>query len=68
MPLFKCTKCGCVENTALGYYWSNPKAAQCSECFTGTWHGRFDKELAGECGWVPDEPQFPQFLRQDATP
>lgn len=21
MGLFKCAKCGCVENTALGFYW-----------------------------------------------
>jgi hypothetical protein len=27
MGLFKCTKCGCVENTALGFYWlrNDPK-------------------------------------------
>jgi len=22
MPLFKCEKCGCVENTALSNYWT----------------------------------------------
>lgn len=22
MPIFKCEKCGCAENTALGWYWS----------------------------------------------
>lgn len=22
MPLFRCDKCGCVENTALGFYWT----------------------------------------------
>ena len=22
MPLYKCAKCGCVENTALGLYWT----------------------------------------------
>jgi len=21
MPLFKCSKCGCVDNSALGFYW-----------------------------------------------
>lgn len=42
MPLFKCECCGCIENTALGHYWSrfvtkfkdstmNEKAL-CSEC------------------------------------
>jgi len=47
MPLFRCTKCGCVENTACCDYWyqtihlGNP--ALCSECETGKWHGRFAK-------------------------
>lgn len=22
MPIFKCAKCGCAENTALGWYWA----------------------------------------------
>lgn len=22
MPIFKCEKCGCAENTSLGWYWS----------------------------------------------
>lgn len=22
MPIFKCAKCGCAENTALGFYWA----------------------------------------------
>ena len=22
MPIFKCAKCGCAENTALGLYWT----------------------------------------------
>lgn len=41
MSLFVCDKCGCVENTALGRYWSkdmpfwgddNRGLALCSEC------------------------------------
>lgn len=42
MPLFMCRSCGCVENTALGEYWSatDPKiwpdgdalVPRCSEC------------------------------------
>lgn len=42
MPLFVCDKCGCVENTALGRYWTkdwedmwdedNEGLALCSEC------------------------------------
>lgn len=46
MPLFHCSKCGVVENTALGAYWYERlegKPVLCSECSTGTWHGRFPK-------------------------
>lgn len=57
MPLFKCSKCGCVENTALSNFWSRgmnfetgklivPKPpALCSECdpAIGKWHGEFPK-------------------------
>ena len=47
MPIFKCAKCGCAENTALGLYWTRHMAdnydwsevgeeykgeALCSEC------------------------------------
>lgn len=49
MPLFECSKCHCVENTALGNYWM-PKVDNepvlCSECDTGTWHGEFEKKPA----------------------
>lgn len=47
MPLFICEKCGAIENTALGYYWPArycKEPALCSECYTGEWHGRFEKE------------------------
>ena len=48
MSLYQCAKCGCCENTALGYYWQalvrkEPKV--CSECHTGTWHGKFPKQI-----------------------
>jgi len=46
MPLFRCTKCGCVENTALGHYWMTPDKPECSECHTGKWHNRFPKRSA----------------------
>ena len=44
MSLFKCEKCGCVENTALSTYWFSEKKL-CSECDPriGKWHGRFKK-------------------------
>ena len=53
MPLFACSKCHTVENTALGEYWKNQsegKPVLCSECVTGTWHGEFPKEFAFN-GW-----------------
>lgn len=56
MPIFKCSKCGCAENTALGNYWWNVqregKPPLCSECDTGTWHGKFPKRDAKEAGYM----------------
>ena len=50
MSCFKCSKCGCVENTAVSRYWVRPKgsALLCSECdpATGEWHGVFEKRPA----------------------
>ena len=48
MPLFNCTKCGALENTALGAFWRNRRKAipvLCSECDTGEWHGEFEKSF-----------------------
>lgn len=57
MPLFKCTGCGCVENTALSGYWGQqldcadaeghvtgfePKCSDCNPEI-GQWHDRFPK-------------------------
>ena len=59
MPLFKCSECGCAENTALCGYWSgyiyNGKPRElCSACDPqiGRWHGRFDKCAASEAGYL----------------
>jgi len=59
MPLFRCTKCGCVENTAVSNYWSQvypikgekKKEPLCSECDPeiGEWHNRFEKKSAKGC-------------------
>lgn len=50
MPLFKCTECGCIENTACSLYWLRKKdePALCSECDPKIkqWHGRFEKQSA----------------------
>lgn len=68
MPLFACTKCRAVENTACGDYWMNAgrgKPVLCSECspLIGKWHGRFPKESADNGNWEP-EPQKPHFLQR----
>lgn len=50
MPLFVCDKCHCIENTALGRYWSkdfdtrDKGKALCSKCNSKRWHGAFPKE------------------------
>jgi hypothetical protein len=57
MPLYKCEKCGCVENTALGLYWmrSHPESYDWSEVgeeFKG-------KALCSECApkrYINGEP------------
>ena len=70
MPLFACSKCNAVENTALGEYWSRPKAPLCSECsgLFNRWHGRFPKEQADNGDWEPDVPRHPHFLRARPAP
>ncbi len=52
MPLFVCSQCGCVDNTALAKgYWGAVDAQgnvfrdkRCTECKTGVWHNKFPKE------------------------
>lgn len=49
MPLFQCSKCNSVENTALCNHASDVCDGikpRCSECETGKWHGRFPKRAA----------------------
>lgn len=50
MPLYCCTKCGCVENTALSNYWATDDhtEALCTECdpAIAAWHGVFQKRSA----------------------
>ena len=59
MSLFKCSKCKCVENTALGNFWGEDgKKPLCSECDTGEWHGEFPKINAEEAGYYRDETGF----------
>lgn len=42
MPLFRCDKCGVIENTALGKFWGE-KEKLCSQCGFGKWHGKFKR-------------------------
>jgi len=50
MPVFRCEKCNCVENTAVSNWVTRPydSPALCSECdpAIGKWHGRFPKKSA----------------------
>lgn len=59
MPLFRCERCGVVENTALSTYWidtSDGKPALCSQCGPeGKWHDSFPREDAIEAGYQLDE-------------
>jgi hypothetical protein len=70
MSLFRCGKCGCVENTAVADYWTQKyydkiENPLCVECKTGKWHGIFPKQTPQESGhtaigddgflYMPDE-------------
>lgn len=55
MPLYECTNCHAVENTALNpNYWfdvhHDKKPALCTECDpqVGKWHGKFPRVAAAE--------------------
>jgi hypothetical protein len=61
MPLFPCSKCNCIEDTALCHYWSarlRQTSPICSACdpTIGKWHGEFPKESA--YGWTYDGSGF----------
>ena len=65
MPLFKCSKCGCIENTATSNYWGVPfdereDSALCTECDpqVGKWHGLFEKKDADKEGYKKQENGF----------
>ena len=58
MSFFPCSKCGCVEDTALCRYWSarlQQTPALCSACDPkiAKWHGQFPQESAQD--WINDE-------------
>lgn len=72
MPLFECSKCGTVDNTALTNFWwdvkQEKKPALCSECdpAIGKWHGKFRKSTVAE--YNAKCPQCPVEYPLDPTP
>ena len=65
MPLFICEKCGCIENTATGFYWArnavtfkdsslNGKAL-CSECTPAEFKDGSKTEMGTWHGRFPKE-------------
>lgn len=50
MGLFKCAKCGCVENTALGFFWlrNDPKMIESLD-WSETGEEYKGKPLCSEC-------------------
>jgi hypothetical protein len=58
MSFFQCSRCGCVEDTALCNYWSShirEMPTLCSACDPkiAKWHGQFPQESAK--GWMADK-------------
>lgn len=64
MPLFMCTKCGSIDNTATSNYWHTQLRAHdakqehkplCSACDPeiGKWHDRFPRRSAA--GYLKDQ-------------
>lgn len=47
MPLFECSQCHVIDNTALGSFWwrtgQENLPALCSQYDEGKWHGKFDR-------------------------
>jgi hypothetical protein len=67
MPLFMCSRCGCVDNTATSKFWEQQMTAVelgiehkplCAECSPQVrrWHGHFPRKLAE--GFVADQRGF----------
>lgn len=64
MPLFECTRCGTVDNTALSpTFWrkhTDRVPVLCTECETGTWHGEWEKQTVAqyEAKWGPGSVKY----------
>lgn len=79
MPIFKCTKCGMVENTATSHYWwtvhQEKKPALCSVCDPeiGKWHEEFPRNTPEEIGvilgpdgflYTPDDEYLARLIQE----
>lgn len=75
MPLFMCRVCGCVENTALGNYWSAGDRAiwkdedvgkpTCSECAPKFYEDGTPTEYGKWHGRFPKQPATGMLIDQD---
>lgn len=59
LSLYQCSKCGCIENTALSRYWiddAEDGRKLCSECDPkiGKWHNMFKKVYLPKGVFVTD--------------
>lgn len=81
MPVFKCSQCGVMENTATSNYvmrtMIGKKPPLCSQCdpAIGRWHGRFERKkpkdkglVIGPDGYVyhPEDPYYIALREADA--
>lgn len=71
MPLYECSKCHAVENTAMANYWwkvqHEKQPALCSECDPdiGKWHGEFPKLIVDEYeAQHPNAPVIEYLLKE----
>lgn len=62
MPLFECTECHVVENTATTteswYHKARGLPMRCSQCADGKWHGLFPRQLVSESRYVTSAEGF----------
>lgn len=63
MAIFRCSKCGCIENTALCNYWealADNKPGLCSLCDPEIekWHNEFPRDLPEKFNYVEGEDGF----------
>lgn len=80
MSIFKCSKCGVMENTAVSNYWSREKGSSplCSQCDPeiGKWHGVFLRKpvpqgyVEGTDGFIydPDDPYLKRIGMKKKPP